>query len=311
MQVKENILLKDFTSFKIGGPARYFLSVNNVEELIWAINFAKEKKINYFVIGGGSNLLVADKGYNGLVIKLQMHNFNIKGNTVFAESGVLLSKLVVASLNANLKGLDWAAGIPGTLGGAVFGNAQAFGRRVSDNIVEVECLDTKSLKIKKFSKKQCNFTLKNSIFKKYSKTNKLIILSATFILEKGEKEEIKKNILEYVSYRKKNHPINFPSAGSVFVNPEKKITNKKLLEKFPELKYFNNKGAIPAGYLIEKTGLLGKTIGGAKFSDIHANFIVNTGNAKAKDVLQLMNLAKTKVKKIFNINLETEIRIIR
>jgi UDP-N-acetylmuramate dehydrogenase len=135
-------------------------------------------------------------------------------------------------------------------------------------------------------------------------------LSAIFELQTGSKEEIQKNILEHLKYRKEHHPLNFPSAGSVFVNPEKKITNKKIFEKYPELKYFNNKGAIPSGYLIEKAGILGKQIGGAKFSDVHANFIVNTGNAKSRDVLKLMSLARQKVKKIFDISLETEIQFL-
>lgn len=304
--LQENVPLASYTTFKIGGPARYFLLVKNRENLTKAIDLAKKNKIKIFILGGGSNLLVSDKGFNGLVIKLQFTNFELENKTtIYAEAGVSLGALIGFSAQQSLKGLDWGAGIPGTVGGAIYGNAQAFSQRISDNLYEVEYLDTKTLKIKKALKKQCKFSLKNSIFKK---NKNLIVLSAIFALESGDKEEIQKNILEHIKYRKTNHPISFPSAGSVFVNTEKKVTNKKLLEKYPELKYFNSKGAIPSGYLIEKCGLIGKKIGGAKFSDIHANFIVNSGNAKAQDVLKLMALAKKKVKETFGISLETEIQ---
>ena len=306
-ELKEGVLLKDYTTFKIGGLAKYFFIAHSKEILIKVIKLAKTNKIPIFVLGGGSNLLISDKGFKGLVIKLKVKSYKVNKNKIVVDAGVGLSKLVNLVLENSLTGMDWAAGIPGSTCGAIYGNAQAFGEKISDNLMEVEYLDVKSLKIKKVSKKQCKFTLKNSIFKK---NKNLIVLSATFDLKKGNINEIRKNVLEHINYRKKNHPINFPSAGSVFVNTETKITNKKLLAKFPELKYFNSKGVIPSGYLIEKVGLSGKQIGGAKFSDVHANFIVNTGNAKAQDVLKLIKLAKKKVKKIFNINLETEIQIL-
>lgn len=308
-ELQENVSLAEFTTFKIGGFARYFLIAKDKEALIKAIVLAKKNKLKIFILGGGSNLLVPDKGFEGLVIKLQASSFKLQdSNVIYSEAGVNLGTLIGFSAQHSLAGLDWGAGIPGTVGGAIFGNAQAFYKKISDNLVSVEYLDTKTFKLKKVSKKQCQFSLKNSIFKK---NKNLVILSASFKLEHGSKEEIQKNILEHIKYRKNNHPINFPSAGSVFVNSEKKITNKKLLEKFPELKYFNTKGAIPSGYLIEKCGLIGRQIGGAKFSDIHANFIINTGGAKAKDVLKLMSIARQKVKKTFGINLETEIQYLK
>jgi UDP-N-acetylmuramate dehydrogenase len=306
MEIQENVELKDYATFKIGGSAKYFCIAKSTEDLQIALHFAKEKKLKFFVLGGGSNLLISDKGFGGLVIKLKFESCKVNKNKISVDAGLSLSKLVHLALDNSLSGMDWASGIPGSVGGAIYGNAQAFGTKISDNIKEVEYLDVKSLKVKKAFKKQCAFTLKNSIFKK---NKDLIVLSAIFELKKGNKEEIRKNVLEHINYRKKNHPISFASAGSVFVNTEKKITNKNLLAKFPELKYFNSKGAIPSGYLIERVGLSGKQIGGAKFSDIHANFIVNTGSAKAEDVLKLIKLAKQKVKKVFNINLETEIQL--
>jgi UDP-N-acetylmuramate dehydrogenase len=175
---------------------------------------------------------------------------------------------------------------------------------MSESIKSVEVLDLKTSKIINFSNKQCKFSLKNSIFKK---NKNLIIISAILKLKQIKKEEVEEKVKKYISYRKKNHPVKFPSAGSVFVNPELIVKNKKLLAKFPELIEFNKWGVIHVGYLIEKCGLKGKRIGNAQISLQHANFIVNLGGAKAKDVLQLIKLAKQKVKKMFNINLQQEI----
>jgi UDP-N-acetylmuramate dehydrogenase len=168
-------------------------------------------------------------------------------------------------------------------------------------------INSKTLKIETLSKEQCKFTLKNSIFKK---SKNLVIISAVLEFKEKEPEEVKKKIKEFLEYRRTKHPTNFPSAGSVFVNPEKKITSRKLLEKFPELKIFNEKGVIPAGYLIAKSGLAGKKIGHAQISEKHSNFIINLGGASAKCVMGLINLSKRKVKKNFGINLETEIQFV-
>jgi len=327
--VERKVLLKEYTTFKIGGPAKYFFIAKDKEDLIKAIEVSKKYKLPIFILGGGSNILVSDKGFNGLVIKLQILDLEIKGNQVYAGSSVMLNKLASTISKNNFTGFEWAAGIPGTVGGAVYGNAQAFGTKISDAIDNVEVLDIKTLKfhphtkrgqsflsdgntnarygvgVKNFSKSQCKFTLKNSIFKK---NKNLIVTSVVFKLEKGKEKEIKEKIDRFLKHRKTNHPISFPSAGSVFVNPEIKIKNKKLLVKYPELNELNKLVAIPSGYFIEKCGLKGKQIGGAKISEKHANFIVNAGGAKAKDVLVLMNLAQKKVKQIFNVNLETEIQ---
>jgi UDP-N-acetylmuramate dehydrogenase len=298
-------LLKDYTTFKIGGPAKYFLVIKTKEDLIAAIKMAKHLKLPVFILGGGSNVLISDKGLNGLVIKTVNTKIALIGqDSVFVEAGANSAKLMKFTIENSLSGIEWFAGIPGTIGGAIYGNAQAFGTKMSDSIKSVEVLDLKTLKIINLSNKQCKFSLKNSIFK----TNKnLIIISAVLKLKKAKRKEIEEKIKKHISYRKKSHPIKFPSAGSVFINPELVIKNKKLLAKFPELIEFNKWGVVHAGYLIEKCGLRGKRIGNAQISLQHANFIVNLGGAKAKDVLQLIKLAKQKVKKTFNINLKQEI----
>ncbi len=209
-----------------------------------------------------------------------------------------LENLIKLSARASLTDLEWAAGIPGTVGGAVYGNAQAFDIKMSDIIKSVEVLDTETLnpvrdkslngvKIKNLLKKQCQFLAKESIFKK---NKNLIILSVLLKLKKGNKERIQKEIKEHLNFRKQRHPLNFPSAGSVFVNKTGRLTSS---------------------YLIEKAGLKGTKVGGAKVSEKHAGFIVNTGKAKAKDVLDLIKIIKQKVKSKFGITLKEEIQIIK
>ena len=331
-EIQKEISLKNYTTYKIGGPAKYFFVAKTKEDLITAAKTAKNLKLPVFILGGGSNLLISDKGFNGLAIKIDISDIKfyphtkrdggvdrnikkdssrsgvgMKGNKIFAGAGVSLTKLAYISADKGLSGFEWAAGIPGTVGGAIYGNAHAFGTKISELVKEVQTLNLKDLKLKNFTKKQCQFSLKNSIFKK---NKNLVVISAVLELKKEDKNKIKNRIKEFLKHRIARHPMNFPSAGSTFVNPVIKIKNKKLLEKFPEIKEYNKKGAIPSGYLIEKSGLAGKKIGNAQISEKHCNFIINLGGAKSKDVSSLMNLARKKVKKIFGIELEPEIRLV-
>jgi len=304
MKFKKNISLKNYTTFQIGGKAKYFSVVRNKEELVSAIKFAKEKRLPFFILGQGSNLLVSDKGFKGIVIKIENCKVKIENCKVVAGAGVLLSRLVNSSAERGLTGLGWAAGIPGTVGGAVYGNAGAFGKSMKDVIGQVEVLDVKDLgtelrssgaKVKKkmkssspfktYNLRKCNFGYKGSVFKK--KKN-LIIISAELKLKKGNKKEIKSRIKEYLNYKKTTQPLNFPSAGSIFKNYKK---------------FF-------AGELIEKCNLKGKKIGKAKISEKHANFIVNLDGAQAKDVKKLIKLIKKEVKNKFRVVLKEEIEFL-
>jgi len=293
VKFKKNVSLKNYTTFKIGGPAKYFYIAKTKEDLIEAIKEAKKLKLPFFILGGGSNLLVSDKGFNGLVIKF----------------GQPLSSYVS-------KGLEWAVGIPGTVQGAVCSNAGAFKKSMKDVVESVEVFDTETGKVKIFKNKDCKFGYRDSIFKK---NKNLIILSVK--IKKKKVDELRssprsanacvsnaKKIKQYLNYRKKTQPLNFPSAGSVFKNYESRIMNYELVKKFPELKEFNKKSLIPASYLIEKCGLKGKKIGKVKISEEHANFIVNLGDGKAKDVIKLIKLIKKRVKNKFKVNLEEEIQ---
>ena len=305
--IKKNISLKNYTTFKIGGRAKYFFVAKSKEDVIKAVLVAKKMRLPFFILGGGSNILVSDRGFKGLVVKIESGMWNVEGSKIYAGAGVLLNQLVHLALKNNLMGLEWAVGIPGTVGGAIYGNAGAFGKSIGDSVKKVEVLDTKDLRFKIYDLKKCKFGYRNSIFKE--KKN-LIILSAIIQLKKGNKKEIEKKIKEYLEYRKKTQPLNFPSAGSVFKNYELRIKKYELIKKFPELKNFIKKGQIPAGWLIEKCGLKGKKIGKAKISEKHGNFILNLGVAKAKDVKKLINLIKKKVKEKFGITLEEEVAIL-
>jgi len=306
--IKKDVPLKGYSTYKIGGKARYFFEAKNKEDLIMAIETARKFKLPFFILAGGSNVLFSDKGFNGIVIKIKNRDIEVRGNEIDAGAGVSLNDLVRVSMDNSLTGFEWAAGIPGTLGGAIFGNAQAFGDKISDNVKSVEALDVKELKIKKLTNKQCGFKSKTSIFK--SKGN-LAIISAVLKLKKGKLGEIREIVKEHLDYRRNKHPLKYSSCGSVFVNPEIKIKDKKLLSRFPDFVEFNKKGFIHVGYLIEMCGLKGKKCGKAQISEQHANFIVNLGGAKAKDILCLVNLAKKRVFQIFKIKLEEEIRIIK
>ena len=316
-KVQKNILLKNYTTYKIGGPAKYFFIAESKESLMLALTVVKDFKLPVFIFGGGSNILVSDKGFKGLVIKIDISDINFQKNKALVGAGADLTKLAYLTANNELSGLEWAAGVPGTVGGAIYGNAQAFGTKISDTVKNVEAIDLKNLKIKNLTKEQCHFSLKNSIFKK---NKNLVIVSVVFEFSAeggsasgGKKErtaQIKAKIKENLSYRKTHHPINFFSAGSMFVNPEVKIKNKKLLEKFLELNEYNKIGTIPSGYLIAKSGLAGKKIGQAQISEKHCNFIINLGGAESKDVLSLINMARKKVKKTFGISLEPEVQLV-
>ncbi|HUV81001.1 MAG TPA: UDP-N-acetylmuramate dehydrogenase [Patescibacteria group bacterium] len=285
--VKKNVSLAEQTTFKIGGRAKYFFSARMERDLIKAVTAAKKLKLPFFILGGGSNLLASDKGFKGLVIKMQNTKYQILNTKIIVGAGVLLNKLVSLSVEKSLTDLEWAAGIPGTIGGAIRGNAGAFGKSMKDIVGTVTVLETKNKepKIKILKNAQCGFAYRDSIFKK--KKN-LIILSAELQLEKGKKKEIENKIKKYSEYKKKNHPWNYPSAGSVFKNPS----------------------GFSAGELISKCGLKDKKAGKAKISEKHANFIVNLGGASSTDVKKLINLAKKSVKNKFKIDLEEEIKFL-
>jgi len=308
-QIQKDILLKNHTTFKIGGPAKYFLSTSDPEELKKAIEKCLSLDVKFYLLGGGSNVLINDKGFDGMIIAYKGDDyFEIKEENGFSyilvKASIPLSSLVI-QFN-NYTGLEWAIGIPGTLGGAVNGNAGAFNESISDSIesVNVLIIDDKKIVNEIFKKEDCEFGYRISKFK--SNPN-IIILSVLLRLKKGKEEDIKEKIKTNLEKRLAKQPKGF-SAGSIFKNYFGKI-NEEIIFNDEELKKFNEKGIIPAGILIDRCGLRGKIIGNAKISEEHANFIINLGEATSDDVIELINLIKNEVQKKYFIELEEEIQI--
>jgi len=304
-KIQKNILLAPYTTFRIGGPAKYFSEASSTKEIKELCKWAEKENVPVLALGGGSNVLISDKGFNGLVIKIQNSKFKIQNSKIIADAGVPLAKIVAEAAGAGLSGLEWAIGIPGTIGGAINGNAGAFGRATSEAVEEVEAFDILEHSVKNFKKEDCRFGYRKSIFKR---NPDLIILSAIIRLKNGSKEEMRKAIQKNARQKKESNPVGF-SAGCYFKNIgwEEIGIKKDLIAKFPELKKFADKPKISAGSLIENVGLKGKKIGGAVISEKHANFIINVGNAKAKDVINLANLVKEKVRKRYGFDLEDEV----
>jgi len=301
---QKNISLASLTTFRIGGPARYFVEVEDINQLPEIIQETKKRKIPYFILGGGSNLLVNDQGFPGLIIRLRDRSLIFKNNEVRGSAGVFLSGLIQESIKYNLTGLEWAVGIPGTLGGAVKGNAGAFGCSLGDLVQEIEVLTPRGER-KIYQKTTLSFSYRQSSLKKSD-----IVLFLRLKLKKGSQKLSQSLIQSYWRKKKKTQPLDLPSAGCVFRNIELKDlpnkTIKTLKKKIPS--EFLDQSLIPAGWLIENCGLKGKKIGGAIISQKHANFILNFNQAKAADVKKLIRLCQIEVKRKFGLELKREIK---
>jgi len=305
-RLKKGVSLAKYTSFRIGGKAEYFLAVKTGEELMEAVGFAKKDGIDYVLLGGGSNVLVNDAGVSGLVIKLSITSYEVSKKNITARAGLTLRELSKLASENSLTGLEWANGVPGTVGGACVMNAGCFGREMKDFLVKVKYFDGKN--IKELAKRQCRFGYRESIFKE---NPEWIVLEAEFKLKKGDKKKIIKQVKDYLDMRNERLPLDYPSAGSVFKKYEIKKAEKlnlyleKIIKKeHPE---FLAGHYIPAGWLIEELDLCGKKIGGAMVSVKHGNFIVNIGKAKAEEVIMLISMIKQKVRNHFGIQLAEEV----
>lgn len=277
--------MKKHTTFRIGGPADYYLCPHSTEELQKILQICTENKIDFFILGNGSNLLVSDKGYRGAVIQL-WKNFSdimVKGTVITVKAGALLSKVAAEALEASLTGMEFASGIPGTIGGAVMMNAGAYGGEMKDIIQEVTVL-TKKGEILTLSKEEMEFGYRTSVVKEKG----YVVISVALQLKKGDKEEIRKVMDDLKERRVTKQPLDMPSAGSTFKRPEG---------------YF-------AGKLIMDAGLRGFSVGGAQISEKHCGFIVNKGNATAADVLGLIEEVQKRVQEQFGVALHPEVRFL-
>ena len=286
--IKYDVSMKDYTSFKIGGPAECLIKVQNTDEIQEILNISKAEQIPLTIIGNGSNLLVRDKGIKGIVIKIDIKKFLIEEDSqkimLTVGSGNKLGEIAQKLLQQEITGFEFASGIPGTIGGAIRMNAGAHGFEMKDIVKTITYINKEDRKIYTINNEQADFEYRNSIFS----NNKYIIVEVTMQLEKGKKEKIQNKMQEYATYRKEKQPIEYLSAGSTFKRGEDFITAK----------------------LIDECSLKGYKIGGAQISEKHAGFIINTGNATAEDVIKLIEYTKKQVYNKFGKEIKTEIEII-
>lgn len=295
--IKKDVLLKNYNTFRIGGKTKYFTKISSKDKLIKTLRWAKENSLPVFILGNGSNILFPDKKYNGIVIKIENNKIKkINKKTIVVGSGMMLIEL----LQKGFEDLEWTNGIPATIGGAVFCNAGSFDYHFGNFIKKVKTIDMETCKEKIYSQRDCKFEYRGSVFKK----KKEIIWEVELSIKKGNKVKIMEKSRNYWKYKYETGIFKYPSAGSIFKN----IFAKEVLHKHRKGAAIK-KGKISAGWFIEKCNLKGKKYGGAMISNFHANVIINIKNAKAKDVLYLINLCKKKVYKKFKIKLKEEIII--
>lgn len=275
--------MKKHTTFRVGGNADFFVIPKTVEEVKQTIMLCVEQDMPYYILGNGSNLLVGDKGYRGVVIQIykEMNNIFVDGQKIKVQAGALLSKIGSVALEAGLTGFEFAAGIPGTMGGAVVMNAGAYGGEMKDVLEEVTVL-TKEGEVLILSKEQLDMGYRTSVVAKKD----YIVLKATIALELGDRDAIKARMDELKVQRTTKQPLEFPSAGSTFKRPEG---------------YF-------AGKLIQDAGLRGFQVGGAQVSEKHCGFVINKGDATAADIVELMKQVSERVKEKFGVELEPEVK---
>lgn len=305
-RVKEAEPMRKHTNFRIGGPAKWLVEVKSSEELQQVLAYAKEHEIQTVVFGGGSNMLVSDEGFDGIMIKLAMRTYEITGTTVRADAGVLSAALARATATRGLKGLTWAISLPGTIGGGVRGNAGCFGGEMKDHLVSALVL--REGELVELSNEQLQFGYRESAVKHSND----IVVSATFELEEADATELKMELDDILMRRKQSQPNNAGSAGCLFKNYE--IPSEEELQRIvnnldlpPEMQ---SRRQVSAGWLIDKLGLKGTQIGGAQISQVHGNFVLNADNATADDVVQLIALVKTRARNEYGIQLMEEVQYV-
>lgn len=284
---KERVLIdepmKKHTTFRVGGNADYFVMPRTTEEVQQVVALCKKENLPYYILGNGSNLLVGDKGYRGVIIQIyrEMNEISVEGECIRAQAGALLSKVGSVALEAGLAGFEFAAGIPGAVGGAVVMNAGAYGGEMKDILSSATVL-TDEGKILKLTNEELELGYRTSIIAK----NHYIVLDAEYRLQRGDKAEIRATMDELKTKRVTKQPLEFPSAGSTFKRPEG---------------YF-------AGKLIQDAGLRGFQVGGAQVSEKHCGFVINKGDATAADIVELMRQVSEKVFQEFGVTLEPEVK---
>lgn len=331
MKFQQDKYFKDLTTFRVGGKIRYYIETASVDEVKEASHFAKENNLQLFVLGGGSDFLASDEEFNGVVIKYTGESYNIDGELVTGEAGLSWDELVEVSVDKNLAGLECLSGIPGTVGASPIQNIGAYGSEMATYFYELKALNLGTGEVVTFSKVDCRFGYRESIFKTEEYWQKYLILNVTFKLSKdiltkinyeslkgivgdgATIKEIREAVLK-VRAEKLENPKEYGNAGSFFKNPIiEKDKKDEILSNFPDAKIypFEEKFKVSAGWLIEKAGLKGRALGGAAVSPKHSLILINkTGRATAKEIYDLSEMIITEVDKKFGIKLEREVQLI-
>lgn len=303
-RLKENEPLAKHLNYRIGGPARWFAEVKTIEELEHAIAVAEQNEVEYFVLGGGSNTLASDEGFEGVVLKLAMRDVKIEGSTVVAESGVISASLARQTADAGLKGFTWAISLPGTIGGAVRGNAGCFGGETRDQLTKVEVL--RGGEIVELTNEDLQFGYRESAIKHSDD----IVLRAWFEFEPGDPEELKAQLAETLNKRKSSQPLYAGSAGCIFKNYE--IRSDEELARIQQdndiPQAMKDARRISAGWIVDQLDLKGTKVGNAMISEEHGNFIINLGEATASDIVQIISMIKMKARERYGIQLQEEVQ---
>jgi UDP-N-acetylmuramate dehydrogenase len=307
MHIDEGVSLKDYTTFKVGGPARYLTQVRTIDQLQEVLAKAKTEKWPIFILAGGSNVIFPDAGFPGLVIVMAIEKLEIQGNKITAGAATPMHELVDASIEHGLAGLEWAGGLPGTFGGAIRGNAGAFKGEIKDSITSVTSVNHHTGAVTTRTNAKCQFGYRDSIFKHSHE----VIIEATVELAPGEKTELRAAADRKIAFRQERHPMEYPNVGSIFKNfPVQKLPDSAR-EHFKNFIKVDPFPIIPSGKIIDDAGLKGYQVGDAQVSEKHANYIVNLGHATATDIVELICHIQKTVYQKFGINLETEPEILK
>ncbi len=300
---QENVPLADYTTFKVGGPARFFLEVKTIEEIRNAVAWAIEKGLPIFVLADGSNVIVSQKGFSGLVIKTSINGIKVADNRLIAGAATSMKIVVDCAVSAGMSGIEWAGGLPGSFGGAIRGNAGAFGGEIKDSAEEVVSISLTDGELRKRDNQACEFGYRESIFKKLGSE---VIISAILRLKPGEKNQLRAIADDHIMFRQNRHPLDYPNSGSIFKNTPVEKVSEQWQEHFKDFIKTDPFPIVPTGKIIEDSGLKGRQVGGAQVSSKHANYIVNTGGATGEDIFELINQIKQTVREKFGIELEVE-----
>ena len=301
--LQENVSLSKYTTFKVGGLARYFTECKNVEQVKKVISWANKKTLSIFVLADGSNVIVSQKGFDGMVLRIKIKFVKIEGDILEAGPATSMEELVNQTIDKGLGGIEWAGGLPGSFAGTIRGNAGAFGGEIKDTISEVNSISLVNGKEITRNNTECKFGYRHSIYKELANE---VIISAKLKLRAGDKNKLREIADSRIEYRRQRHPLEFPNSGSIFKNTPVENIPPDQLDQWKDNIKTDPFPVVPTAKIIADAGLQGLKIGGAQVSTKHSNYIVNLGEATGEDIYQLINKIKSVVYEKYGVELEVE-----